>query len=76
MGGSLEFLEMVGGGGGWYPEKRLFLKWSFLTSLQTMAALLTGLSKVFDCLLHDFLIAKCHAYGIKEGCMNLLFSSL
>ena len=29
------------------------------------AALLTDLSKAFDCLLHDLLIAKPHAYGFE-----------
>ena len=38
------------------------------------AALMTDLSNVFDCLLHDLLIAKLHAYGIKKGSLNLLFS--
>ena len=40
------------------------------------AAPLTDLSKVFDCLPYDLLVAKLHAYGIKEGYLNLLFPSL
>ena len=35
-------------------------------------ALLTNLLKVFDCLCHDLLIAKLHAYDIDMPFLNLL----
>ena len=38
------------------------------------AALLTGLSKPFDCLPHVLLIAKLRAYGIELSFLRLLYS--
>ena len=39
-------------------------------------ALLTDLSKAFDCLLHDFLITKLHAYGFEIDALKLIYSYL
>ena len=39
---------------------------------KAFGALLTDLSKAFDCLCHDFLIAKLHAYGLVMFSLNLL----
>ena len=40
------------------------------------AALLTDLSKAFDCLPHDLIIAKLHAYGFDEASLRLVHSYL
>jgi hypothetical protein len=43
---------------------------------QCIAALLTDLSKAFDCLSHELLLAKLHAYGFDYKALNLLYSYL
>ena len=39
-------------------------------------ALLIDLSKAFDCLLHDMLIAKLHSYGVDMKSLRFLYSYL
>ena len=39
-------------------------------------ALLTDLSSVFDCILHEYLIAKLHAYGVDMKSLRFLHSYL
>ena len=39
-------------------------------------AVLTDLSKAFDCLPHDLLIAKLYAYGFEKSACNLIFDYL
>ena len=40
------------------------------------AALLTNISKAFDCIPHDLLIAKLAAYGFDTNALNLIHNYL
>ena len=47
-----------------------------LDNNKACAALLTDLSKTFDCIRHDLLIAKLHAYGFDDNVLILMYSYL
>ena len=47
---------------------------SQLDDKQVCAALLTDLSKAFDCLPHRLLLAKLHAYGVDKKACTLIMS--
>ena len=40
------------------------------------AAVLTDLTKAFDCLKHDLLIAKLHAFGFDYKSLNVMYADL
>ena len=42
----------------------------------TFGALLTDLSKVFECMTHDLLIAKLYALNFDMNALNLIFDYL
>ena len=43
---------------------------------QTTGILLTDLSKAFDCIFHELLIAKLHAYGFSKNALDLIMITL
>ena len=52
-------------------------KWkSAVDKGKSFGALLTDLSKVFDCLPHELFIAKLHAYGFSLSALRLMYSYL
>ena len=55
----------------------MFEKWrKFLDKGGAFGALLTDLSKAFDCLPHELLVTKLHAYGVHIPSLKLLHSYL
>ena len=46
--------------------------WGGATSNNKVVWCTIGLSKMFDCLGHDLLIAKLHAYGVDISLLNIL----
>ena len=60
-----------------HPLLRLIQKWQAeLDSGGYVGIILMDLSKVFDCLSHDLLIAKLEAYGLYVGGLNFLLDYL
>ena len=56
---------------------RLIENWKLqLDNKKYVGAVLMDLSKAFDCVPHDLLIAKMHAYGFAENTLLLFFSYL
>ena len=47
-----------------------------LDERKVAGAVLTDLSKAFDCLPHDLLIAKLHAYGFEKSALNFIYDYL
>ena len=55
----------------------MFEKWkSAVDKGKSFGALLTDLSKAFDCLSHELLLAKFHAYGFSIAALRLIHSYL
>ena len=52
-------------------------KWRIFLGIEGHAgALLPDLSKAFDCMVHELLIAKLHAYGFDTDALKFIYSYL
>ena len=60
-----------------YCLKKILEKWkSAVDKGKSFSPLLTNLSKAFDCLSHDLLLGKLHAYGFSLFVLKLIHSYL
>ena len=56
---------------------KLILRWQkFLNNSNYVGTILMNLSKAFDCISHDLLIAKLSAYGFHKNSLKLIYSYL
>ena len=61
----------------WHCLVSVLEKWKSATdNKKSFGALLTDLSKAFDCLSHELLIAKLNAYGFKMSILRFVHSYL
>ena len=60
-----------------HPLFRLLQKWQKRFDPERfIGAMLMDLTKTYDCLRHDLLIAKLKAYGLSNSSLNLLLDTL
>ena len=50
----------------------MMYKWKKAVDNKVLGALLTDISKAFDCIYHDLLVAKLNAYGLSFAAMKMI----